>query len=235
MPFGEVTGVTGKLDGLPSGNLVRVSPGDSYSNTVSIKTADQSDYEIKSVTFSGTTTGWTKSPTSGAALSYDVSNTNIRGNVTITISVVATANPTYNVSYIVTPEGGTSSVKIDGNAIDPDGYNVNQGTAYSAAITAINGETIVDVTSIEPGFSYSNGTVTLPNTVTDDVEIVVVLATSLTINPDSITTTEGTPIDTQVTATTTCETGTISLVGTAPTGIQVGNLTSNNKIRSPVN
>ena len=209
----QVTGDSSKLDGIPSSSPI-VTAGDSYNNTISIKSGEI-NYIIQSVTFQGTTSGWSKTPSSGQATSYQVSNSNIQGNVTIKIQVIQLSNPSYNVSYVVDPVSSASTVQINGSAIDPNGYSVTQGQQYTATITST--ETINNVTSdASSGFSYNNGVVTLDNTITDDVEITVHLDIpaqhSLSVSPTEVRVgTTGTSSPEIVTVTNVCSDPNISL------------------------
>ena len=149
--------------------------------------------------------------------------------ITITIApkqsgLSASPNP---VDVVKNGSQQTKTVTIT-NTCATNGIVLNRGTLPSGVTATLNSAKTKITLKVPDATPVGSYTFTITNDCGDTETITLnVSASTLTINPNTISTTEGTSSTQNVTATTTCPTNTVQTSGTVPSGITVGTITEN--------
>lgn len=206
------SGTASDISGLPSGNTAKVNDGSNYTKSGILPKAG---YEITSVTFNPNTRASYNTSTG------KVSITKVETDVEITIEVNPSTTPQHKITYVIP----NYDDKID---ITPGDIYVNNGVTYIEDLAGAINDPRYEITgvTINPSSNgtYSNGELTIPDTVTTDTEVTINIApkaSGLSVNPSTINVIKnGTTQTTNVDITNSCATNGIQINRTGvPSGI----------------
>lgn len=206
------SGTASNVSGLPSGNTAKVNDGSNYTKSGILPKAG---YEITSVTFNPNTRASYNTSTG------KVSITKVETDVEITIEVNPSTTPQHKITYVIP----NYDDKID---ITPGDIYVNNGVTYIEDLVGAINDPRYEITgvTINPSSNgtYSNGELTIPDTVTTDTEVTINIApkaSGLSVNPSTINVVkDGTTQITDVTIINSCVTNGIQIDRTGvPSGI----------------